>query len=86
MPKFNLYAERCFNFTIYSQSRGRIHRPGKTEISRTYQMVFDKSTLHSVDYSVDDKTPVMYQHVCSKCGHKENYDETYPRTSYRYND
>lgn len=49
-------------------------------------MIFDKDTLHSLDYSMDVKTPVMYQHVCSKCGHKENYDETYPRTSYRYND
>ena len=49
-------------------------------------MIFDKSTLRSVDYSIDVKTPVVYQHVCSKCGHKENYDETYPHTSYRYND
>jgi len=42
--KFNLYAERCFNYTIYSQTRGRIHRPGKSEATKTYQLVFDKST------------------------------------------
>ena len=42
--KFNLYVERPFNYIIYSQSRGRIHRPGKTDPSRTYQMVFDNST------------------------------------------
>ena len=53
--KFNLYAERCFNFTIYSQSRGRIHRPGKTEISRTYQMVFDKSTDAILDANLTQK-------------------------------
>lgn len=42
--KFNLYVERPFNYIIYSQSRGRIHRPGKTDPTRTYQMVFDNST------------------------------------------
>ena len=53
--KFNLYAERCFNYTIYSQSRGRIHRPGKTSITRTYHMVFDKSTDALLDANLRQK-------------------------------
>lgn len=41
--KWNLYVERTFNYTIYSQSRGRIFRPGQTEVCRTYMMCFNNS-------------------------------------------
>ena len=41
--KWNLYVERTFNFTIYSQSRGRIFRPGQTEVCRTYMMCYNNS-------------------------------------------
>lgn len=41
--KWNLYVERTFNYTIYSQSRGRIYRPGQAEVCRTYMMCFNKS-------------------------------------------
>ena len=41
--KWNLYVERTFNYTIYSQSRGRIFRPGQTEVCRTYMMCFNSS-------------------------------------------
>ena len=41
--KWNLYVERTFNYTIYSQSRGRTWRPGQTEVCRTYMMCFKAS-------------------------------------------
>ena len=34
--KWNLYVERTFNYTVYSQSRGRIYRPGQKDLCRTY--------------------------------------------------
>ena len=41
--KWNLYVERTFNYTIYSQSRGRIYRPGQTEMCLTYMLCFNNS-------------------------------------------
>lgn len=41
--KWNLYVERTFNYTIYSQSRGRTWRPGQTEVCRTYMICFNNS-------------------------------------------
>lgn len=41
--KWNLYVERTFNYTIYSQSRGRIYRPGQKNMCRTYMMCFNNS-------------------------------------------
>lgn len=41
--KWNLYVERTFNYTIYSQSRGRTWRPGQTEVCRTYMTCFKNS-------------------------------------------
>lgn len=41
--KWNLYVERTFNYTIYSQSRGRIFRPGQQTVCRTYMTCFNNS-------------------------------------------
>lgn len=41
--KWNLYVERTFNYTIYSQSRGRIYRPGQNTVCRTYMVCFKNS-------------------------------------------
>ena len=41
--KWNLYVERTFNYTVYSQSRGRTWRPGQTEVCRTYMTCFKNS-------------------------------------------
>lgn len=41
--KWNLYVERTFNYTVYSQSRGRIFRPGQQTVCRTYMTCFNNS-------------------------------------------
>jgi len=40
---YNVYFERTFNYTVYSQSRGRIYRPSQKYMCRTYHMTFNDS-------------------------------------------
>lgn len=40
---YNVYFERTFNYTVYSQSRGRIYRPSQKYMCRTYHMAFNDS-------------------------------------------
>ena len=44
--KFQCYLEKTYNYTVYEQSRGRIHRPGKDAMSRTYTFCYK----NSIDY------------------------------------
>ncbi len=41
--KYEVYVEKTYNFVVYTQSRGRIFRPGQTDITRTYSMRYDNS-------------------------------------------
>lgn len=40
---FNIYLERTYNYTMYSQSKGRIFRPGQDKITRNYTMSYKDS-------------------------------------------
>ena len=40
---WQVYLENTYNYTIYSQSRGRIHRPGQKTMSNTYFILYDNS-------------------------------------------
>lgn len=39
--KWEEYVESTYNYTVYSQSRGRIFRPGQTDITRTYSIRYN---------------------------------------------
>ena len=41
--KWQAYLEKTYNFTVYTQSRGRIHRPGQTDVTRTYDFCYKSS-------------------------------------------
>ena len=41
--KYEIYVEKTYNFVVYTQSRGRIFRPGQKDITRTYSMRYDNS-------------------------------------------
>lgn len=41
--KYEVYVEKTYNFVVYTQSRGRIFRPGQKDITRTYSMRYDNS-------------------------------------------
>lgn len=41
--KWQAYLEKTYNFTVYTQSRGRIHRPGQTDVTRTYDFCYKNS-------------------------------------------
>lgn len=40
---YEVYVEKTYNFVVYTQSRGRIYRPGQSNITRTYTIRYDKS-------------------------------------------
>lgn len=40
---WQVYLENTYNYIIYSQSRGRIHRPGQKTVSNTYFILYDNS-------------------------------------------
>lgn len=40
---YEVYVEKTYNFVVYTQSRGRIYRPGQSNITRTYSIRYDKS-------------------------------------------
>lgn len=40
---YNVYFERTFNYTVYSQSKSRIVRPSQKYMCRTYHMAFNNS-------------------------------------------
>lgn len=41
--KYQVYVECTYNYTVYSQSRGRIHRPNQDSITRTYSLCYKDS-------------------------------------------
>lgn len=41
--KYQIYVEKTYNFVVYTQSRGRIHRPNQKDVTRTYSMRYDNS-------------------------------------------
>lgn len=41
--KYEVYVEKTYNYTVYKQSRGRIFRPGQTEVTRTYSICYRNS-------------------------------------------
>ncbi|MBQ2395854.1 MAG: DEAD/DEAH box helicase [Bacteroidales bacterium] len=41
--KYEVYVEKTYNFVVYTQSRGRLFRPGQKDITRTYSMRYDNS-------------------------------------------
>lgn len=41
--KYEIYIEKTYNYTVYKQSRGRIFRPGQTEVTRTYSLCYKDS-------------------------------------------
>jgi superfamily II DNA or RNA helicase len=41
--KYQVYTECTYNYTVYSQSRGRIHRPNQDSITRTYSLCYNNS-------------------------------------------
>lgn len=41
--KYEIYAEKTYNYTTYKQSRGRIFRPAQQDVTRTYSIRFSNS-------------------------------------------
>ena len=41
--KYEVYVEKTYNFVVYTQSRGRLFRPGQKDITRTYSIRYDNS-------------------------------------------
>lgn len=41
--KYQVYVEKTYNFVVYTQSRGRIHRPNQKDVTRTYSLRYDNS-------------------------------------------
>lgn len=44
---FSVYLERTYNYTVYSQSKGRIFRPGQTKVTRNYTLSY-KDTIDNL--------------------------------------
>lgn len=53
--KTQIYVERGFNFTPYSQSTKRIHRLGQTNIVTSYILIYDNSLDNLVDTNLTSK-------------------------------
>lgn len=41
--KYEVYVEKTYNFTVYTQSRGRIYRPQQKDITRSYSVRYKNS-------------------------------------------
>lgn len=41
--KYEVYVEKTYNFVVYTQSRGRIHRPSQDSVTRTYSIRYKDS-------------------------------------------
>lgn len=56
--KYEVYLEKTYNFTVYTQSRGRIYRPGQQEVTRTYSLRYDNSidNLQELNLSTKGET------------------------------
>lgn len=57
--KYEVYVEKTYNFTVYTQSRGRIFRPGQTEVTRTYSLRYDDSLDNLQELNLRSKGEVL---------------------------
>jgi len=53
--KYEVYVEKTYNFVEYTQSRGRIFRPGQTEVTRTYSLRYDNSIDNLQELNLETK-------------------------------
>ena len=53
--KYEVYVEKTYNFVVYTQSRGRIFRPGQKDITRTYSMRYDNSLDNLQELNLQSK-------------------------------
>lgn len=53
--KYEVYAEKTYNFVTYVQSRGRIFRPGQESVTRTYSIRFDNSLDNLQEMNLSSK-------------------------------
>ena len=53
--KYEVYAEKTYNYTDYKQSRGRIFRPGQTEVTETHSLRFADSIDNLQEMNLNTK-------------------------------
>lgn len=57
--KYEVYVEKTYNFTVYSQSRGRIFRPGQQDVTRSYSLRYDDSLDNLQELNLKSKGEVL---------------------------
>ena len=52
-------------------------------VCKSGDMLFNKEGLPSSNWAITTD-PVKYPHICPECGHKEDYNNAYPITNYKF--
>lgn len=52
-------------------------------VCKSGDMLFNKAGFSFSNWATTTE-PVQYPHVCPECGHKEDYNNAYPITNYKF--
>lgn len=57
--KYEVYVEKTYNFTVYTQSRGRIYRPQQKDITRSYSVRYKDSIDNLQEINLNSKGEIL---------------------------
>lgn len=57
--KYEVYVEKTYNYTVYTQARGRIWRPGQDSVTRTYSIRYKNSVDNIQELNLAQKGQLL---------------------------